>query len=79
MTQTVRFHAFGGPEVLQFEDLPVTEPGPGEVRLRMQAIGLNRAEAAYRGGRYVERARLPSRLGYEGVGVIEAVGAGVQG
>jgi NADPH:quinone reductase-like Zn-dependent oxidoreductase len=79
MSLTVRFHAFGGPEVLAFEQLAVGEPGPGEVRLRMQAIGLNRAEAAYRTGRYVEKAVLPSRLGYEGVGVIEALGPGVSG
>jgi NADPH:quinone reductase-like Zn-dependent oxidoreductase len=77
--RTVRFHRVGGPEVLAFEDLEVGEPGAGEVRLRVLAIGLNRAEAAYRAGRYLETPQLPSRLGYEAAGVVEAVGPGVAG
>lgn len=47
-TKVVRFHEFGGPEVLRYESLEVGEPGAGEVRLRIEAIGLNRAEAAFR-------------------------------
>jgi NADPH:quinone reductase-like Zn-dependent oxidoreductase len=78
MTKVVRFHEFGGPEVLRYESLEVGEPGPGEVRLRIEAIGLNRAEAAFRSGRYIERAILPARLGYEAAGVIEALGEGVK-
>lgn len=73
----VRFHALGGPEVLQLEDLPVPEPGPGEVRLRVRAIGLNRAEVMFRMGQYLVEPKLPSNLGYEASGVVEAVGADV--
>lgn len=79
MAKTVRFHEFGGPEVLRFESLEVSEPGAGEVRVRIEAIGLNRAEAAFRSGRYIERAQLPARIGYEAAGVIEALGEGVKG
>ncbi|HWK40704.1 MAG TPA: zinc-dependent alcohol dehydrogenase family protein [Croceibacterium sp.] len=79
MAKTVRFHTLGGPEVLQIEDLPVTDPGPGEVRIRVEAVGLNRAEAMYRAGRYPVAPQLPSLIGYEGVGTIEAVGPNVVG
>lgn len=76
--RTIRFHEFGGPEVLRFESLEVGAPGEAEVLVRIEAIGLNRAEAAFRSGRYVEKAQPPSRLGYEAAGVIEALGAGVR-
>lgn len=79
MSQVVRFHELGGPEVLQIEDLPVGDPGNGEVRLRVEAIGLNRAEAVFRVGGYAQKPQLPSLIGYEGVGVIEAFGPGVSG
>ncbi len=78
ITKTVRFHALGGPEVLQFEDLLVPAPADGEVRLRVEAVGSNHSEGAYFGGDYVEQPRLPSRLGYEAVGIVEAVGPGVE-
>src|SRR5262245_7229198 len=54
MTRTVLFHELGGPEVLRLEDAEVAEPGPGEVRIRVEAIGLNRAELLFRGGHYIE-------------------------
>jgi NADPH:quinone reductase-like Zn-dependent oxidoreductase len=79
MTNVVRFHEFGGPDVLRFDSLEVGEPGAGEVRVRVEAIGLNRAEAAFRSGRYIERAVLPARLGYEAAGIVEALGEGVKG
>ncbi|MFI6510516.1 zinc-dependent alcohol dehydrogenase family protein [Streptosporangium sp. NPDC050855] len=80
MTRVVRFHEIGGPEVLRLEDLEVGEPGPGEVRIRVDAIGVNRAEALFRSGLYIERVEhLPSTLGNEAAGVIEAVGPGVTG
>src|SRR5688572_7585128 len=79
MARTVRIHTLGGPEVLQVEDLAVGEPGPGEVRIRVEAVGLNRSEAMYRAGRYPTRPQLPSLMGYKGVGTIEALGAGVDG
>src|ERR1700752_1341327 len=73
----VRFHKTGGPEVLKLEELPVREPGPGEIRLRVKAIGLNRAEVMFREGHYLVDPKCPSTLGYEASGVVEAVGEGV--
>ncbi len=79
MTKTVRIHQTGGPEVLQLEDLPVGNPGPGEIRIRVLTIGLNRSEAIYRAGRYLGAPKLPSLMGYEACGIVEALGPGVQG
>lgn len=78
MVRAIRFHELGGPEVLRYEDVPVRDPGPGEVRLRIDAIGLNRAEVNFRRGTYVERAVLPAGLGTEAAGEVLAVGAGVE-
>src|SRR5215472_11276654 len=75
--KVVRFHKAGGPEVLRIEDLPIPEPGPGEIRLRVRAIGLNRAEVMFREGRYLLEPKFPSGLGYEASGLVEAVGEGV--
>jgi len=77
MPKIVRFHAIGGPENLKLEDLPSRPPGEGEVKLRVQAVGLNRAESMYMHGFYFEKPELPSRIGYEAAGVVEAVGPGV--
>ena len=77
MAKVIRVHELGGPEVLQIEDLDVGDPGPGEVRIKVEAVGLNRAEAMYRAGRYPVKPQLPTLIGYEGVGTIEAVGQGV--
>jgi NADPH:quinone reductase-like Zn-dependent oxidoreductase len=77
MPKVVRFYALGGPENLQLEDQPSQQPGEGEVRLRVQAVGLNRAEALYMRGYYFEKPQLPSRLGFEAAGVVEGVGPGV--
>jgi NADPH:quinone reductase-like Zn-dependent oxidoreductase len=79
MARVVRFHRIGGPDVMQFDDLPVGDPGRGEVRVRIEAIGLNRAEAMFRSGVYLETPRLPARLGAEASATIEAVGEGVTG
>jgi NADPH:quinone reductase-like Zn-dependent oxidoreductase len=73
----VRFHKTGPAEVLQFDELPLPEPGQGEVRLRVKALGLNRAEVMFRNGQYLEAPILPAKNGYEAAGIIEAVGAGV--
>ena len=78
MPKVVRFHELGGPEVLRFEDQPVRHPQAGEVRIRVQAVGLNRAEALYTRGQYLEQPRLPSGLGYEAAGIVEEVGPGVE-
>src|SRR5580698_6373086 len=73
----VRFHKCGPAEVLQFDDLPLPEPGPGEIRLRVKALGLNRAEVMFRNGQYLETPILPAKNGYEAAGTIEAAGPGV--
>lgn len=78
MSSVVRIHEHGGPEVLRIEELEVPGPAAGEVRVRVEAIGLNRSEAAFRAGLYPLKPALPSLMGYEAVGVIEALGAGVE-
>jgi NADPH:quinone reductase-like Zn-dependent oxidoreductase len=79
MPRIVRFYETGGPEVLKIEDVDVPPPGPGEVSIAVKAIGLNRAEAMFRGGRYTEEPIFPARLGYEAAGVIRELGDGVIG
>jgi NADPH:quinone reductase-like Zn-dependent oxidoreductase len=74
MPKIVRFHEVGGPEVLKFEEEPSRQPGKAEVRLRVQAVGLNRAESMWYHGQYVESPKLPGGLGYEAAGVVEVVG-----
>ncbi len=76
-TRVVRFSRTGGPEVLSFFNETLAPPASGEVQLRIEAIGLNRAEAAFRAGQYIESPTLPARLGYEATGIVEAVGDGV--
>lgn len=77
MPKIVRFHELGDANVLKLEDMSPPEPGPGEVRLRVDALGLNRAEVMFRQGRYIEQPDLPSLIGYEASGVVDAVGEGV--
>ncbi|MFK5948390.1 MAG: alcohol dehydrogenase catalytic domain-containing protein [Methylococcales bacterium] len=72
--KVVRFHQTGDASVLQIENMPITEPGENEVRIKVQAIGLNRAEVMFRNGAYLEAPRFPSRLGYEASGIIDAIG-----
>lgn len=79
MAEVVRIHRLGEPDVLQLEDVEIGAPRAGEVRLNVEAIGLNRAEAMFRRGAYPVKPTLPTGIGYEGVGVIEALGAGVTG
>ena len=75
MSMAIRIHATGGPEVLRWEDVPVADPGPGEVRLRHTAVGLNFIDVYHRSGLYP--LSLPAGLGQEGAGTVEAVGSGV--
>ncbi|AWN14813.1 zinc-dependent alcohol dehydrogenase family protein [Salinisphaera sp. LB1] len=77
MTRAVRIHETGHADVLKIEDVTVGEPGEGEVRIKVEAIGLNRAEVMFREGAYLESPNLPAGMGYEGAGVVEAVGPGV--
>jgi NADPH:quinone reductase-like Zn-dependent oxidoreductase len=77
MAKIVRFHRTGGPEVLKIEEVPSREPGKGEAKLRVQAIGLNRAESLFMHGHYLEPTQLPATLGYEAAGVVAGVGPDV--
>ena len=63
MTHAVRFHELGGPEVLTLEEVRLREPGQDEVVLKVEAVGLNRAESMYFHGQYFEQPALPSGLG----------------
>ena len=75
MPKAIHFHQTGGPEVLQLEEVTVGEPGPGEARVRHTAIGVNFIDTYHRTALYP--LPLPSGLGGEGAGVVEAVGPGV--
>ncbi len=75
MSRTAVIRAHGGPEVLEIEDRPVGEPGPGQIRIRHHAIGLNFIDVYQRSGLYPMT--LPAALGMEAAGVVEAVGEGV--
>ena len=79
MARVVRFARHGGPEVLEIHDEAPTPPGAGELRIAVEAIGLNRAEIMFRSGHYVAAAAFPSRIGLEASGVIDALGPGVSG
>ena len=74
-TQTIQISQFGGPEVMQLVDVAVGQPGPGEIRIRHHAIGLNFIDVYQRTGLYPNA--LPLNLGMEGAGIVEAVGEGV--
>jgi NADPH2:quinone reductase len=75
--KAVRVHEFGGPEVLQLEEVPMPQPGPGEVLLRMHAIGVNPVETYIRAGTYARLPTLPYTPGNDGAGVIEQIGPDV--
>lgn len=77
MAKTVRFYQAGGPEVLTVEDLPVADPGPGEVRIRHGAVGCNFADTYFRSGYYP--VPVPNGMGVEAAGTIAALGEGVAG
>jgi NADPH:quinone reductase-like Zn-dependent oxidoreductase len=79
MARVVRFHEYGGPEVLRIEDVDIPAPGRGEVRISVKALGLNRAEVLLRTNSYIETATLPSGLGFEAAGIVETVGEAVDG
>lgn len=75
MAKAIRIYETGGPEVLKWEAVEVGDPGPGEVRIRHEAVGLNFADTYFRTGLYP--APLPAGMGVEAAGVVEAVGDGV--
>lgn len=77
MAKAIRYNTFGPPDVLRWEAVDVGSPGPGEVRVRHEAVGLNFADTYFRSGLYP--AELPAGMGVEAAGVIEAVGPDVEG
>jgi NADPH2:quinone reductase len=77
MAKAIRFHKQGGPEVLQLDDVPVGDPGAGQIRIRHTAIGVNFVDTYQRSGLYPMQ--LPMVAGNEGAGVVDAVGKGVKG
>jgi len=75
MTKAIRIRETGGPEVMEWVDVEVGDPGPGEIRVRHEAVGLNFIDVYFRTGLYKQP--LPGGLGMEGAGIVEAVGEGV--
>ncbi len=78
MSKAIRMHETGGPDVLHWEDVEVGDPGPGQIRLRQTAVGLNYIDVYHRNGLYPVPS-LPSGIGLEAAAVVEAVGEGVSG
>lgn len=76
MSKAIRIHQYGGPEALRWEEVEVSDPGPGQIRIRQGAVGLNYIDVYHRTGLY-PLPSLPWTLGMEGAGRVEAVGAGV--
>jgi NADPH:quinone reductase-like Zn-dependent oxidoreductase len=79
MSRTIKFTKVGGPDVLEFVETAVPAPGPAEVRIKVKAIGINRAESMWRQDDFVEPVKFPAGLGYEAAGVVDAVGRDVAG
>jgi NADPH:quinone reductase len=75
--KAIRVHEFGGPEVLRLEEVPKPQPGPGEVLIRMHAIGVNPVETYIRAGTYARLPALPYTPGNDGAGVVEQIGDSV--
>src|SRR5258707_10899132 len=75
MPHAIRIHHTGGPDVLQWEEVEVGEPGPDQIKLRQEAAGLNFIDVYHRTGQYQQP--LPLTPGVEGAGVVEAVGPDV--
>ena len=75
MTHAILIHQAGGPEVLQWESVPIGKPDPGEIRLRQTGVGLNYIDVYHRTGAYPIKP--PVIPGMEGAGVVEEIGAGV--
>mgnify|MGYP002525905472 FL=1 len=79
MTKVMQIHQHGGPEVLSWDDVVVADPGPGEALIRHTAIGFNFVDTYHRSGQFGHKVTFPLVPGSQGVGVVEAVGDGVEG
>lgn len=79
MSKVVKFNQTGDPDVLQLINEDIAAPATGEIQIKVAAIGLNRAEAMWRRGQYLETPELPAKIGYEASGTITALGDGVEG
>jgi NADPH:quinone reductase-like Zn-dependent oxidoreductase len=77
MSRTIKFAKAGGPEVLEFIEIKVPAPGPHEVRIKVKAIGINRADSMWRNDKYTEPVKFPAGLGYDAAGIVDAVGKDV--
>jgi NADPH:quinone reductase-like Zn-dependent oxidoreductase len=77
MSRTIKFAKAGGPEVLEFIETQVPAPGPHEVRIKVKAIGINRADSMWRNDKYTEPVKFPAGLGYDAAGIVDAVGKDV--
>jgi NADPH:quinone reductase-like Zn-dependent oxidoreductase len=77
MSRTIKFRQAGGPEVLEFIETEVPAPGPHEVRIKVKAIGINRADSMWRNDKYTEPVNFPAGLGYDAAGIVDAVGKDV--
>jgi NADPH:quinone reductase-like Zn-dependent oxidoreductase len=79
MTRLIQIARAGGPEVLTYIDATISSPAAHEIRIRVRAIGINRAEAMWRTDKYIEPVQFPAGLGYEAAGIVDAVGTAVEG
>src|SRR6266404_6975704 len=79
LSRTIKFAQAGAPEVLEFIETQVPAPGPREVRIKVKAIGINRADSMWRNDKYTEPAKFPAGLGYDAAGIVDAVGKDVTG
>jgi NADPH:quinone reductase-like Zn-dependent oxidoreductase len=79
MSRIIKFAKAGGPEVLEFIEMQIPAPGPHEIRIKVKAIGINRAESMWRNDKYVEPVKFPAGLGYDAAGIVDAVGKDVIG
>jgi NADPH:quinone reductase-like Zn-dependent oxidoreductase len=79
MSLSIKIKQAGGPEVLEFIDSEIRTPEPHEIRIKVKAIGINRAEAMWRTDKYIEPVRFPAGLGYEAAGIVDAVDGEVVG
>jgi NADPH:quinone reductase-like Zn-dependent oxidoreductase len=77
MSRTIKFRQAGGPEVLEFIEMEVPAPGPHEVRIKVKAIGINRADSMWRNDKYTEPVKFPAGLGYDAAWIVDAVGKDV--